>query len=358
MPISTVIPLQISTENSMSFLFVQNAALTFRDYLTKVLNAMALGLFSSLIIGLIIKQIGILFALDSLQTIGAISQYFMGPAIGAAIAFSLSASPLAVFSALIAGAIGANAIAFEGNSPFLQIGEPVGALVASLCAVEGSRFIQGKTSFDLFLVPLSVILIAYLVSLLVAKPIQSLIFQMGILINQSTQLHPVLMGITLSVVMGVLLTLPVSSAAIAIALGLEGEAAGAAAVGCAAQMVGFAVISLRDNAFGSCLALGFGTSMLQIPNIIKNPAIWAPPTLASAFLGPVSTTVLKMQNTSIGAGMGTSGLVGPLSALGVMGNQALFPILLMHFFLPAILSWVIYRYMFQTGWIRKGDLAL
>ena len=182
----------------------------------------------------------------------------------------------------------------------------------------------------------------------------------GDFINKATELQPVPMGIIVSTVMGVVLTLPISSAALSVSLGLSGIAAGASTVGCATQMVGFAVASFRENGFGGLLSQGLGTSMLQIPNIIKNPRIWIPPTLASAILGPIASAVFKMEGSKLGAGMGTSGLVGQFDAVSVMGStpRTLFLILLMHIILPALLTLLISEIMRKKGYIKPGDMKL
>lgn len=284
------------------------------NYIVKVFNGMALGLFSSLIIGLILKQLGILFNLDALIKMGTIAQNLMGPAIGAGVAYSIGVSPLGIFASLITGAIGAGTITILPIGTLtMQVGEPVGALVASLAGAEFSRLIQGKTKVDIVLVPAGTILLGGLVGTWIGPVVVLFMTWFGNLINRATELHPFPMGILVSTLMGLALTAPISSAALAISLGLEDLAAGAATVGCSAQMIGFAVASYRENKMGGLIAQGIGTSMLQIPNIVKNPLIWLPPTIASAILGPISTVVFKMRNNPIGAGMGTSGLVGQIA---------------------------------------------
>ena len=213
-------------------------------YLTKVLNGMALGLFSSLIIGLILKQIGVYTGLSFLSHYGQIAQWMMGPAIGAGVAYSLKVHPLAIFSTIICGALGAGTITASGG---ITIGEPVGAFIASLVGAEIGRFAGGKTKFDILLIPSLTIISGGLAASLVSPFMVTFMKEVGIFINTLTTLHPIPMGITLSVVMGIILTLPISSAAISISLGLSGIAAGAATVGCATHMIGFAVSSYREN---------------------------------------------------------------------------------------------------------------
>ncbi len=331
-----------------------------QNYIVKILNGMALGLFSSLLIGLIIKQIGTLFGIGILVNFGSIAQKLMGPAIGAGVAYSVNAPPLGIFASVVAGTIGAGSISFDGATAIINIGEPVGALIASLAGAEFSKLISGKTKMDIVLVPSATIIVGGLIGNYVAPYISRLMTYIGEFINMATELHPIPMGILVSVVMGVVLTLPISSAALAISLKLSGLAAGAATVGCAANMIGFAVSSYRENGFGGLIAQGIGTSMLQISNIVRNPLIWIPAIVASAILGPISTYVFKMSSNSIGAGMGTSGLVGQFAMVDVMGAspRTLILILLMHFILPAIISLGVSKWMRKKGWIKSGDMKL
>lgn len=330
-----------------------------REYTIKVLNGMALGLFASLIIGLILKQIGTILGVNILIQFGQVSQYLMGSAIGAGVAYSIGASPLGIFASIITGAIGAKTVVFMDNGLVtLAIGEPVGAFVAALVGAEFSKMIQGKTRVDIVLVPAATIIVGGLVGYYISPLVASMMTFIGSMINLATELRPIPMGILVSVLMGMVLTLPISSAALAISLGLSGLAAGASTVGCACQMIGFAVASYRENKLGGFLAQGIGTSMLQIPNIIKNPKIWIPSIISSAILGPIATTVFKMTNNEVGAGMGTSGLVGQIATYSVMGKDGLIGIVLLHFILPAIITLVISEFMRKKGWIKFGDMKL
>lgn len=335
-----------------------------RQYFTKTLNGMALGLFASLIIGLILKQIGELSGITMLSTFGSVAQVLMGPAIGAAVAYSVGASPLGIFASIVAGAIGAGSIkVIETGQMVIGIGEPMGAFIAGLAAAEFSKVIAGKTKVDIVVVPALTIIVGGLVGVTLSPVIAGFMKAFGSLINSATVLQPIPMGIILAVVMGMVLTLPISSAALAISMGLSGIAAGASLVGCACQMIGFATISYKENGMGGAIAQGLGTSMLQVPNIIKNPKIWIPPIVASALLGPVSTTLLKMESNSIGAGMGTSGLVGQFGAYAAMGDTMtlttfLLIIAVMHFILPAVISLVVSEWMRKKKWIMPGDMLL
>lgn len=338
----------------------KNNSGSFRGYLVKVTNGMALGLFSSLLIGLIIRQIGSLIGNDILINFGNIAQRLMGPAIGAGVAYSVNASGLGIFSSVVVGAIGAGSITFEGATAIINTGEPVGAFVAALAAAEFSKLVQGKTKVDIVLVPISTIIVGGLVGNYISPYISSFMTFVGSFINIATELHPIPMGIILSVTMGIALTLPISSAALAMSLKLSGIAAGASTVGCSANMIGFAIASYKENGIGGFIAQGIGTSMLQVPNIIKNPRIWFPAIVSSAILGPISSAVLKMEANSIGAGMGTSGLVGQFAIIDVMGAspKVLIMIVLMHFILPGIISYLVSQWMRRKGYIKAGDMKL
>lgn len=329
-----------------------------RKYLITTLNSMATGLFASLLIGTILEQLGLLINLNILVEFGTIAKLLMGPAIGVAVAFGLQAPPLVIVGGAIAGALGANTFVISNSLVSVQIGEPVGAFIAALVGVEFGRRLAGKTPVDILVLPAATIIAGGITGFFISPIIAQFMTGLGAVINQATELHPFPMGIIVSVSMGMILTLPISSAAIAISLGLSGLAAGAATVGCCTQMIGFAVISYKDNKVGGVLAQGLGTSMLQIPNIIRNPWIWIPPTLASAILGPIGTIVFKMQNNPVGAGMGTAGFVGQIGTLATMGSSAWPGIITLHFLLPAILSLIFAQALYKLKWIKTGDMKL
>lgn len=329
-----------------------------RSYIIKVLNGMALGLFSSLIIGLILKQIGVYSTWEALARFGQIAQYMMGPAIGAGVASAVAAGPLGIFASIICGAVGAGSVSFQTGTAVLAIGEPVGALLASLAGAEFGKLLQDRTKLNIILVPAGTIIVGSLVGTLLAPYVAAMMAAIGSFINMLTTLYPLPMGVLIAVSMGVLLTLPISSAAIAIGLGLSGLAAGAATIGCSCQMVGFAVASFRENRWGGLISQGLGTSMIQIPNIVRNVRIWLPPIIASALLGPLGTVVFKMENNRIGAGMGTSGLVGQFATIETMGASVIGQIILLHFVLPALLTLGISEWMRRRGWISSGDMLL
>lgn len=329
-----------------------------KNFCIKTLNGMALGLFSSLIIGLILKQCGQFLHLPILIQFGTLAQYFMGPAIGVGVAYSLQSPPLVLIASLITGAFGAGTIQFVEGIAQIKIGEPMGAYIASLVAALLVTNLSEKTKLDIILLPACTIIVGCLVGIFISPAISLFMKYLGEIINTATTLHPIMMGMTLAVSMGMILTLPISSAAIGISLGLHGLAAGAALVGCCCQMIGFATISYRENGMGGFISQGIGTSMLQIPNIIKNPWIWLPPTLASAILGPISTSIFHMESNAVGSGMGTSGLVGQVSTLAVMGTTSLLPMLLLHFLLPAILSLIFAKILMKQNKIQLGDMKL
>ena len=242
-------------------------------------------------------------------------------------------------------------------------GEPLGAFIAALVGIELGHLVSGKTKVDILVTPLTVILSGSAVGLLLGPPISSFMAALGALINWGTVQQPFLMGIVVSVLMGMILTLPISSAALGVILNLSGIAAGAATIGCCCNMVGFAVASYRENKVGGLLAQGIGTSMLQVPNIVRKPVIWIPAIVSSAVLGPLGTMVMNMQSNATGSGMGTAGLVGQIMTWQVMAPiegpaATLLKILLMQIVLPALLTLAVSEFMRKKGWIRFGDMKL
>ena len=326
----------------------------FKRYFVDAMSFMALGLFSSLIVGLIISQLSKIPHLEILGSFAEVlsaSSPVVGAAIGAAIAYGLKSKPLVIFSCIAVGAFG------------YQLGGPVGAYISTLVANELASLVAGKTKIDIVVTPLVTILSGGFVSTFAGPYLSELMTGLGDLINSATQLHPLPMGISVSVIVGLVLTAPISSAALCIMLGLEGVAAGAAAVGCCAQMVGFAVTSYKVNGIGGLISQGLGTSMLQFGNIMKHPQIALAPTLAGAVLGPVSTCLLKMTNTPSGAGMGTSGLVGQFGAYSAMAEsfgqtETIIIIAVMHFIAPAILSLMFHAVFKKIGIVKDSYLVL
>lgn len=327
----------------------------FKKYIIDALSHMALGLFCSLILGLIIGQMAKIPGLDFLAFIAdalSASSPLVGACIGLAIAYGMSCAPLVTISSAITGAIG------------YGFGGPVGAYLSVIIGTETGQLISKRTPVDIILTPLVTIVAGGLFAKYCCSPINDFMLYLGSLINHATELSPFLMGMTVSVLVGCALTLPISSVALCVMLGIDGLAAGAATAGCCAQMVGFAVISYRDNGIGGLLSQGLGTSMLQIGNIVRKPLIWLAPTLTSALLGPVSTMWLGMTNNALGAGMGTAGLVGPLAAYATMSatetdtTLLIIRIISLYFAAPAVISMCIHLIMKKLGWIKPGDMKL
>ncbi|MEG0593181.1 MAG: PTS sugar transporter subunit IIC [Coprobacillus sp.] len=328
------------------------------NYVVKTLNGMAYGFFASLIIGTILKQVGLALSVSYLVTWGQIATYLMGPAIGVGIAYVLDAKGLNMISAVIAGTLGAGTFAVSQGQVSVAVGNPVSAYLAVIVAVEITKLIQDKTPLDIIFVPLSSILCAGLVSQFIGPYINQVITWIGQLINQGVHMQPLFMGMIVAVLMGMALTAPISSAAIGIMLGLDGLAAGAALAGCCAQMVGLAIMSFDDNNIGDVIAIGVGTSMLQFKNIVKRPILWVPPIIASLVSGIISTVVLGIKCTTVGSGMGTAGLVGLLESIQVMGTSFWIPLLLVDVVLPMVICFSMYKAFRKLNYIRSGDLKL
>ena len=337
------------------------------------LGGMAHGLFATLIIGTIIQQIGLFAGGDfgnMLYMAGKMAASMTGAGIGVGVARKFNADQLVVVSAATVGMIGAFAgkllageVLTDGNVFLAGPGEPLGAFVAAYVAIEIGILISGKTKLDILITPFVCIGVGTATGLVVGPPISRFMGWLGSLINWGTEQQPFLMGIVVSVLMGMILTLPISSAAIGVILNLSGLAAGAATIGCCCNMVGFAVASFRENGFGGFLAQGIGTSMLQVPNIVRHPKIWLPAILSSAILGPVGTMLLHMTNNATGSGMGTAGLVGQIMTWQVMTQTeapvvVLLKILLIQIVLPAALTFGFSEFMRRKKWIRFGEMKL
>lgn len=337
------------------------------------LSGMATGLFATLIIGTIIQQIGGLLPGTigtSLFMMGKIAASVTGVGIGCGVAIRFKESPLVILSAATCGMMGAFAskilagtVLVDGVICYAGPGEPLGAFIAALAGIYVGRLVSGKTKVDIIITPLVSIVSGSTVGLILGPPISRVMTILGEMINAATLQEPFLMGVLVSVLMGIILTLPISSAALGVILNLSGIAAGAATVGCCANMVGFAVASYRENKVNGLLAQGLGTSMLQIGNIVRKPIIWLPVILSSAILGPVSTMVFHMTNNATGSGMGTAGLVGQITTYQTMTATedptiVLIKIVLLHFILPAVLTLLFSEAMRKKGWIKQGDMKL
>jgi uncharacterized protein len=338
------------------FLKRKNIVISAKRYGIDAMSAMALGLFSSLVVGLIIKTLGQQTAIwfgangvsSGMVTLGTFAMQYMGAAIGVAVAYKLQAPPLVMFTSIVSGSLGAVG------------GGPAGALIAAIVGTEFGKAISGETKIDIILTPLTVMVTGYLVSITVSPLIGSFMTFLGQIIMNATLAQPLITGTVVALIVGWALTGPISSAALAIMLGLGGLAAGAATAGCAAQMIGFAVMSFKDNGISGLVAQGIGTSKLQFPNVLKNPWVILPPSLAGMIGGALSATVFKMTNIAAGAGMGTSGLVGQFTTFQNMGFSlnVFLAVVLLHFVLPIVLTlsfaWVLRR----MGKIKDGDLKL
>ncbi len=337
------------------------------------LSAMAQGLFATLIIGTIIQQIGTLIggtAGDLLFVIGKVAASLTGAGIGAAVAYRFKESPLVVVSAATAGMAGAfaskllaGAVLADGAMVYAGPGEPLGAFIAAYVGIFFGHLVSGRTKVDILVTPLVTIGTGSAVGLVLGPPISGFMAWLGSIINWGTEQQPLLMGIIVSVLMGMILTLPISSAALGIVLNLSGLAAGAATVGCCCNMVGFAAASYRENKVGGLLAQGIGTSMLQVPNIVRKPIIWVPAILSSAILGPVGTMVLHMTSNATGSGMGTAGLVGQIMTWQTMiltepAAVVLAKIIAIQIVLPAVVALGISEFLRKMGWIKFGDMKL
>ena len=332
------------------------------------LSGMALGLFSTLIIGTIIAQIGVLIggSIGSyLIAISNVAKTLTGAGIGVGVACKFKEGPLVTVSAAVTGMIGAfpGVVAMEAFA-LGKPGEPLGAFIAAIVAIKIGRLLAGKTKVDIIVTPLVSILSGAIVAFIAGPPITAFMGWLGMLVNVNVEQHPIVGGIVVSVLMGMILTLPISSAAIGISMSISGLAAGAATIGCCCNMVGFAVASYRENKAGGLIAQGVGTSMLQVPNIVKKPIIWLPAIVSSAILGPIASAVLHMTSTPVGSGMGSAGFVGQIAAYGSMVEGGMSPmialaeILLMHFIFPAVITLLVSELMRKKGLIQAGDMAL
>ncbi len=356
------------------FLKKKDIEISLKRYGVDALGAMAQGLFCSLLMGTILDTVGKQFHIGWLTqevatiaeksyTVGGLASAMSGPAMALAIGYALKCPPLVLFSMVTVG-FAANALGGAGG--------PLAVLFVAIIAAEFGKAVSKETKIDILVTPLVTIVMGILMSVLIAPPIGSAAMWLGNLIMWATEQQPFVMGIIVSVLVGIFLTLPISSAAICAALALTGLAGGAAVAGCCAQMVGFAVISFKENGWGGLVSQGIGTSMLQMGNIIKNPRIWIAPTLASAITGPIATCIFKMQmnGAPVSSGMGTCGLVGPIGVYtgwvndveagakaAITGTDWLGMVLIC-FVLPAVLSLVINMVLKKAGWVKEGDMKL
>ena len=356
-----------------AFLKRKQVEISLKRYFIDAMSAMAQGLFCTLLVGTILNTIGTQFGISFLTqtvmtlgsgegavnyTVGGLASALVGPGIAIAIGFALNAPPLVLFSLIPVG-FSANALGGAGG--------PLAVYIVAIIACELGKIVSKETKIDILVTPIVTILVGIGLSSLIAAPIGKAAQAVGSAIMWATNLQPFLMGIAVSVLVGIALTLPISSAAICAALGLTGLAGGAAVAGCCAQMVGFAVMSFRENRWGGLVAQGVGTSMLQMPNIIKNPKIWIPPTLASAITGPLATCLFKleMNGPAVSSGMGTCGFVGQIGVYTGWVNSGKvitamdwIGLVLICFILPAVLSVLFCNILRKWNWIKPNDLKL
>ncbi len=348
-----------------AFLDRKNITLSPKVYFVDAMSAMALGLFATLLMGTIFGTVlsyipeGNVFY-DMISNITSYAKGATGAVLGIAIASALKAPPLLMFSA---GAVGmcANTLGTLIASADKSVSAgPAGVFVAVIIAVEVGKLVSKATKVDVIVTPVVSLTVGFAAAMLLCPPIAYALYYIGVFVEFSTTAVPFVMGIVIAVVVGIVLTLPISSAALCGMIGISGIAGGAAVVGCCTQMVGFAVISFRENRWGGIVAQGLGTSMLQMGNIVRKPQIWIPPTLASAICGPLSTCLFRLECTGVSAGMGTCGLVGPIGVFADMGfgARSVVGTVLLCIVLPAILSLVISEVMRKLGWIKLGDMKL
>lgn len=352
----------------ITFMKRKNIEISLRRYGIDALGAMAQGLFCSLLIGTIVKTLGQQIGVEFLVDIGTYAAAMSGPAMAVAIGYALKADPMVLYS-LAAVGWAANA---EGGA-----GGPLAVLIIAIIAAEFGKVVSKETKIDILVTPAVTILVGIALAKLVAPPIGSAARAFGMVIDHATKLQPFWMGIAVSVLVGIALTLPISSAAICTVFGLTGLAGGAAVAGCCANMIGFAVLSFRENRWSGLVSQGIGTSMLQMPNIVRNPRIWLPAILTSAITGPMATCLFKleMNGAPVSSGMGTCGLVGQIGVITgwispseeaiARGAAAIIPgaidwlgLVLISFVLPAVLCWAFGLLLRRIGWIKEGDLTL
>lgn len=334
------------------FLLKKNIEITPKRYFIDAMGAMAYALFATLLVGTILKTIGDELDISFLKNIvWPLANQATGPAIALAIAFSLKAPQLVMFSSTIVG-ISA-----------YQIGGPLGVFLSTIFAVEIGKLVAGETRVDIILTPIITVLVGVGVAQIIGPSVMQIMKWIGEIIMIATESNPFAMSIIIAIVIGLVLTLPISSAALCLMLELDGLAAGAATIGCCAQMIGFATISFKDNGIGGLLAQGLGTSMVQMPNIYKNWKIWIPPTLAAGVIGPIAIIFFQMTNSSLESGMGTCGFVGQIGTFNAMKSSfsstyILITIIGLQFLLPALLSFLFYIILKKWNWIKDGDMKI
>ena len=324
------------------------------------LDSMGMGVLATLIVGTILQQLATVLGsnFDLLYRIGGYARVFMAVGVAIGVSNALKVKPVVMYAAVVTSMIGAGAFSMIDGVVSLRIGDPAAAFVTALATVIVGSLVAGRTKLDIMLTPIIALIAGGLVAIYVAPWVTELASWVGIAVEGATDMHPVLMGVIVAVIFCFIILSPLSSSALAIGLGLSGITAGAALAGTAASMVGFAVISFKDNGVGGLVSQGIGTSKIQFGNFVKNPRIFIPTMLAAAITGPLSTVVFRLETNSLGAGMGTSGLVGQIQTLYVMGANALWVMIFVQVVLPAVISLFVWGLLRRRNWINDGDMVL
>ena len=333
------------------------------EKMSKLINAidyMGMGVLATLIVGTILRQLATLFGenFEFLFVIGTYAQMMMAVGVAIGVSTALKVKPVVMYATVITSLIGAGAFSVVEGVVTLRVGDPAAAFATTAVTLLVGSLIAGKTKLDIMITPMISLIVGGLFAIHVAPFITALTSWIGILITTATDMHPIWMGMIVAVVFCFIILSPLSSSALAIGLGISGIAAGAALAGTAASMVGFAVISFKDNGVGGLISQGIGSSKIQFGNFVKNPAIFLPTMIAAMIVGALSTTVFGLETNSLGAGMGTSGLVGQLQTVYVMGTEAIGKMVIVQVVLPILISLVIWKLLCKMGWIKAGDMIL
>jgi len=330
------------------------------ETIINAIDQMGMGVLATLIVGTILRQIATLLGdnFAFLFTIGTFAQMMMAAGVAIGVCYALKVKAVVMYATIVTSLMGAGAINIVEGAITLRVGDPAAAFVTAFATALIGSLIAGKTKLDVMLTPMFALVGGGLVAMYIAPHVTNLTSWIGIFITTSTQMHPFIMGAIVAVVFCFIILSPLSSSALAIGLGLSGVAAGAALAGTATSMVGFAIISFKDNGIEGLVSQGIGTSKIQFGNFVKNPAIFLPTMISSMIIGPISTVFFRIETNSLGAGMGTSGLVGQIQTLYVMGSGALWKILLVQVVIPAILCFVFYKSLIKIGWIKNNDMVL
>jgi len=324
------------------------------------IDSMGMGVLATLIVGTILRQFATSLGsgFEFLFTIGTFAQTMMAVGVAVGACYALKTKAVVMYPVIVASLMGAGAINLVDGSTTLRVGDPAAAFVTTLITIFIANLVVGKTKLDIMITPFVAMIGGGLFAIHLAPYVTTITGLIGEIIVTATQMHPIWMGMIVAIVFCFIILSPLSSSALAIGLGLSGIAAGAALAGTAASMVGFAIVSYKDNGYEGIISQGIGTSKIQFGNFIKNPAIFLPTMLAAAITGPLSTVVFKIQTNSLGAGMGTSGLVGQIQTLYVMGSSAFIPMMLVQVIIPIAISYIVWKLLYQKNIIRDGDLLL